>query len=88
MKINKLVKGIVDQHNDTFSEYVQLKTQPMQLIFRLVFCFVAILVLIISNTILPDNVAYADDFISTVVGRLINKSADHGTVADIPIFLH
>ena len=88
MKINKLVKGIVDQHSYTFSEYVQLKTQPMQLIFRLVFCFVAIFVSIISNTILPDNVAYADDFTSTVVGRLINKSVDHGTVADIPIFLH
>ena len=88
MKTNKLAKRMVDQHIDTFSEYAQLKTQPRQSIFRLGLYLMAFVVPIVANTLWIGSVANADAFTTTVVGHLLNKSMDHGTVADISIFLH
>ena len=79
---------MVDQHIDTFSEYAQLKTQPRQSIFRLGLYLMAFVVPIVANTLWIGSVANADAFTTTVVGHLLNKSMDHGTVADISIFLH
>ena len=89
MKVNKLSKGM-PQHSHTFPKYYQSKDQPRQIIFWRIDCLMAFLVSIIfiANILWTENVANASDFTTAVVGRLVNKSMDHGTVADIPIFLH